>query len=150
MYFTLIYKTIHFWLISFWLLNILSPPLLLLHVLIISQVNGIIFFQGRTTACDTCDRISTNSVRNIGCCLKFSKCCLPDTLDEYNTRVAYEDMTLFERPAGAASVTSSNSKRSNRNNNNKQQKQKKKKQVSKKSTTTKPPQPKFRVINFSW
>lgn len=54
-------------------------------------VRGILFFQGQTTACDICDRTSTNSVRNIMCCFKFSKCCLPDTLDEYNAKVAHED-----------------------------------------------------------
>ena len=57
----------------------------------IPAVKAIIFFQGHTTACDICDRTSTNSVRNTMCCFKFSKCCIPDTLDEYNSKVAYED-----------------------------------------------------------
>lgn len=53
--------------------------------LCLSQLaNGIIFFQGRTTACDTCDGPTTNSYRNIFCCGSFSKCCGPQSLDEFD------------------------------------------------------------------
>ena len=49
---------------------------------LIHIINGIIFYQGRTTACDTCDGVDTNSMRNIMCCFKFSKCCAPETFEE--------------------------------------------------------------------
>lgn len=65
--------------------------LLLLILTLVSCSRAIIFFQGRTTACDICDRVSTMSVRNTMCCLKFSKCCMPDSLDEYNAQAARED-----------------------------------------------------------
>ena len=64
---------------------------LLLALLQSSGIRGFIFFQGRTTACDICDRVSTMSVRNTMCCLKFSTCCMPDSLDEYNAQAARED-----------------------------------------------------------
>ena len=44
---------------------------------------AVVVFPGRTTACDTCDNIEFNSVRNILCCTTFSKCCIPDTIDGY-------------------------------------------------------------------
>ncbi len=49
--------------------------------------DAIVVLIGRTTACDICDGIETNSVRNIVCCAKFSKCCIPDSIDEYNAKV---------------------------------------------------------------
>ena len=51
---------------------------------LIHIINGIIFYQGRTTACDTCDGVDTNSMRNIMCCFKFSKCCAPETFEEFD------------------------------------------------------------------
>ncbi|CAG2108362.1 unnamed protein product, partial [Medioppia subpectinata] len=51
---------------------------------------GIVVFQGRTTACDTCDGVDTMSVRNVICCTKFSKCCIPDTIDGYNDQLDRE------------------------------------------------------------
>ncbi|KAI7685420.1 hypothetical protein SSS_05042 [Sarcoptes scabiei] len=63
----------------------------------IGGVESIIFYQAQTTACDQCDRLSQNSMRNLLCCLKFSKCCLPDSLDEYNRRVKIEDDLYYGR-----------------------------------------------------
>ena len=71
--------------------------LLTLFSITIINVDSIIFYQGHTTACDQCDRISTNSVRNILCCMKFSKCCLPNSLDEYNAQVEAEDDIYYGR-----------------------------------------------------
>ncbi|KAI2795790.1 hypothetical protein BLOT_016430 [Blomia tropicalis] len=121
--------------------------------------HAIIFFQGRTTACDTCDGISTNSVRNIGCCLKFSKCCIPDTLDEYNTRVQYEDDVLYGRRSPTTTAPKRNSrKRSNptKKSNNKKNKSTKKKSINSKSgrrltSRSTDMEPKWRIVRIeSW
>ncbi|OTF79361.1 hypothetical protein BLA29_007213 [Euroglyphus maynei] len=100
-------------------------------------VDSIIFYEGHTTACDQCDRISTNSVRNILCCMKFSKCCLPNSLDEYNRQVKAEDDVYYGRNKpnrnGNQSLSAlineamkrkkKNKKKQSNNNNNKKRKE---------------------------
>jgi len=69
----------------------LFASILIISLIIIRRLektNAILVFVGQTTACDTCDGIETNSVRNIVCCAKFSKCCIPDSIDKYNDAVA--------------------------------------------------------------
>ncbi|XP_027194658.2 uncharacterized protein LOC113789336 [Dermatophagoides pteronyssinus] len=75
----------------------ISLSILLFSIFWLNLVDSIIFYQGHTTACDQCDRISTNSVRNILCCTTFSKCCLPNSLDEYNEQVKAEDDIYYGR-----------------------------------------------------
>lgn len=87
----------------------------------LNPVHSIIFYQAQTTACDTCDRISTNSLRNILCCTKFSKCCLPETLDDYNRQVAAEDGRYYEKKSTKQRAPSVEQKRkfSKKKNKNK-------------------------------
>ncbi|KAH9516018.1 hypothetical protein DERF_006783 [Dermatophagoides farinae] len=111
--------------------------LLTLFSITIINVDSIIFYQGHTTACDQCDRISTNSVRNILCCMKFSKCCLPNSLDEYNAQVEAEDDIYYGRVKPNINSNRNNGNGSpssallNNGMNRKQMMKKKKKQSSK-------------------
>ncbi|XP_054165114.1 regulator of MON1-CCZ1 complex homolog [Oppia nitens] len=93
---------------------------------------------GKTTACDTCDGVETNSVRNVICCTKFSKCCIPDTIDGYYRQLDRES-SVKNRGIGPPFYYGDNTpesvptiitrKPSNRTNNS----QKTKKKTTKKS-----------------
>lgn len=107
----------------------------------LDSVSSIIFYQGRTTACDTCDRVSTNSVRNTLCCLKFSKCCIPDTLDAYNARVAAEDALYYGQAQQPSPTSGTSRKRAStstrrKKTGNKKKRSKNKNQTSKRQRTS--------------
>lgn len=107
-------------LIQFFLIILIWTPL----------ITGFIFYQAQTTACDTCDRIETNSMRNILCCLKFSKCCIPDTLDEYNAQIDAQsvvkepEVKLLRTKQKSSSLKKKKKKRSSRKSKNQKKPQK--------------------------
>lgn len=74
---------------------------------LIHIINGIIFYQGMTTACDTCDGVDTNSMRNIMCCLKFSKCCIPETFEQLDAVKERENKSKSENTSGNTSRNTS-------------------------------------------
>ena len=73
-------------------------------------ISGTVVFMGRTTACDTCDGIQTFSMRNIICCSKFSKCCIPDTIDGFNREVERQKYNKQNLRTSLSTTVTTNSK----------------------------------------
>jgi hypothetical protein len=68
-------------------LKIFVSFLIISSVITFEKSDAIVVLIGRTTACDTCDGMETNSLRNIVCCAKFSKCCIPDSFNQYSAQI---------------------------------------------------------------
>lgn len=115
-------------------------------VFVFDVTDCILFFQGRTTACDICDGVSTNSVRNTLCCLKFSQCCMPNSLDEYNAQVDREARSGLVNFPDRSKLPVATTTTPNANNNNNNKRKRRKSPNNRKKTSKQPQQRQARKL----